>query len=428
MAAADALEVWHCRRPACARRVGRLWRDDADRMGFRYDRQWVAAGFAISQQMPLARREYRPSDGTAHRFFANLLPEADARSALARAWGAPNVDFDLLRRVGGECAGALSLLPIGQQPAQGDWRYRELAEHELARLALRRGIGQPADLVPWPRLSLAGAQHKYPVLLRHGRCFVPLGEAASTHILKFELPGYRNVPLYETFTTYIAGAVGLPVADIEWRAVRRHRYTMAARFDRYVAANGEVHRRHQEDFCQALGASHTDKYETDGGPALADCLRLLRDASSDPATDMANLLRWQAFNWLAGNADGHAKNLALLHARTGSAVRLAPFYDLVCTAAIPGLSRNLAMSVAGESDLGQIAATHWRALAWDCLAKPRFVIELVEGLAESLDAAVGGCRRRFEERYGKAPALQRIERTVTRRCRRVLSGLWQERT
>ena len=387
-------------------------------MGFRYDAEWAANGFAISQQMPLDQQEFSPAGGTAHRFFANLLPEGDARSTLARTLGVPNADFDLLYRLGGECAGALCLLPAGQQPERANWQYGELAEHELAQLALRRGFGQSTDVRHRPRLSLAGAQHKCPVLFRHGRCLLPLDEAASTHILKFELANFRNVPLYETFTTALARAASLPVVDIDWRTVRRHRYAIVARFDRRVDVNGDVHRSHQEDFCQALGYSHAHKYEVDRGPTFADCLRLLRETSTDPAIDMANLLRWQAFNWLAGNADGHAKNLALLYADTDNTVRLAPFYDLVCTAAIPRLSRNMAMSVGGESDPGEITVDHWRALATDCGVRPQFVEELVRTLAQRLDGAVGESRARFEERYGAAPALQRIEQVVARRCRR----------
>ena len=114
-------------------------------MGFRYDAEWAANGFAISQQMPLDQQEFSPAGGTAHRFFANLLPEGDARSTLARTLGVPNADFDLLYRFGGECAGALCLLPAGRQPERANWQYRELAEHELAQLALRRGFGQSAD-------------------------------------------------------------------------------------------------------------------------------------------------------------------------------------------------------------------------------------------------------------------------------------------
>ena len=62
--------------------------------------------------------------------------------------------------------------------------------------------------------------------------------------------------------------------------------------------------------------------------------------------DLERLLRWQVFNVLAGNSDGHAKNLSLLYGSDGS-TRLAPFYDLVPTRAIENLDHDLAIAVAG---------------------------------------------------------------------------------
>ena len=420
---ADALDLWHQPSAAAGRRTGRLWREASGRMGFRYDAEWQRLGFPISRQLPLYRREFPPAAGLAHRFFANLLPEGDARLQLARSLESPNTDFDLLFRVGGECAGAFCLLPIDQPPQREAARYQELTDEDLTRLVLRRGFSQSTDVTDRPRLSLAGAQHKCPVLLRDKRYFLPLNEAPSTHILKFELADYRHVSLYETFTTTLARAIGLPVVDVQLRSVRGHRYTVVGRFDRHVDSNDDIRRSHQEDFCQALGYGHTEKYEADDGPTFAEYVRLLRETSTSPAVDIQHLLQWQAFNWLAGNADGHAKNLAL-HYENG-ATRLAPFYDLVCTRAIPRLNRHLALRVGGESDPRQIKATHWRALADSCGIKPRFVEDLVVSIAERLDRANASARTDFERRHGATPALQRIERIVARQCRRVHDGTWQ---
>ena len=420
---ADALDLWHQPSPAVSRLAGRLWREPDGRMGFRYDAEWQELGFPVSRQLPLDCRDFPPNEGLAHRFFANLLPEGDARLQLARSLKSPNTDFDLLFRVGGECAGAFCLLPIDQPPQGEAARYQALTEEELTRLVLRRGLSQPIGAIGRPRLSLAGTQHKCPVWLRGGRYFLPLNEAPSTHILKFELADYRHVPLYETFTTTLAHAIGLPVVDVELRSVRDHRYTAIARFDRGADSNGEIQRWHQEDFCQALGYGHTRKYEADDGPTFADCVRLLRETSTSPAVDIQHLLQWQAFNWLAGNADGHAKNLALHY--ENDTTRLAPFYDLVCTRAIPRLNRHLALRVGDESDPGQIKASHWQALADTCGINPRFVEALVVSVAGQLDGAIASARAAFENRHGTAPALQRIERVVAKQCRRVLNGTWR---
>lgn len=61
--------------------------------------------------------------------------------------------------------------------------------------------------------------------------------------------------------------------------------------------------------------------------------RVLREVSSEPALDLLQVIRWQIFNVLSGTFDGHGKNGSLLHL-PDETVRLALFYDLVCTRAI----------------------------------------------------------------------------------------------
>lgn len=417
MSSVETLHVWYRPRESSARLVGRLHRDAVGRIGFEYSPEWRRDGFAISCSLPLEHGRPTAGDDAARRFFANLLPEGEARERVVRTLRIPNTDFDLLRALGGECAGALALSTSESTPlARAVGRYRALSEDELANLAARRGY-VPAD--KWggrPRLSLAGAQHKCPVLVRGGACFLPVDDAPSTHILKFEVADFRSVPAYETFTTALAKAVGLEVADVELRSAGGRHFVEITRFDRVVESDGSVVRLHQEDFCQALGFGHERKYEADGGPSLADCVRLLRDTVADPVIDIERLMGWQAFNWLAGNSDGHAKNLALLHA--GRTIRLAPFYDLVCTRAIARLDRRLAMGMGGETDPGRISASHWEALAAECGIRPRFLQRLVEGLADRILDNLAPVRSDFESRYGPWPALQRIESVVVRQCRR----------
>lgn len=413
MSDTDTLNLWHEQR-----RVGQLWRNPAGAIGFRYDPEWIAGGgFAVSRSLPLVAREFAPEEGTAQRWFANLLPEGAVREHIVRDLKLPNTDFDLLRAIGGECAGALSILPVAQQPS-GQRHYRALTENDLADLAARRGqiyAAWPSD--ERPRLSLAGAQDKCPVLLRDDQYFLPQGEAPSSHILKFELADYRHLPAYETFTTELAMAIGLPVMDIALRAVGRTRYAQIARYDRVWDERGEVQRLHQEDFCQALGYGHEKKYQQHGGPSFAQCYRLVQEASSEPAIDVQHLLRWQIFNVLAGNSDGHAKNLSLLHL-PDDATRLAPFYDLVCTRAIARIDTHLAFDIGAERNPSVITPNHWEALAKACDVRPQFLGNLVRETAAALQESLGPVREAFEARYGVYPALQRIEKVVTTQCQR----------
>lgn len=412
MSQPDALDVWYEHR-----RVGTLWRNPVGLMGFRYHPEWIETGFAISRSLPLENREFPPEAATAHRFFANLLPEGGVREQIVRDLKLPDSDFELLRAIGGECAGALSILPLGRELSR-ERHYHPLNDEELARLAARRGriyTAGPED--ERPRLSLAGAQNKCPVLVRDGHYWLPQGETPSSHILKFELADYRHVPAYETFTMHLAAAVDLPVVEIHLRRIEESRFAEIRRYDRIPDDTGEIRRLHQEDFCQALGYGHEHKYQEHGGPTFAQCCQLVQAVSAEPALDVQHLLRWQIFNVLAGNSDGHAKNLALLYSPEGG-IRLAPFYDLVCTRAIERIDERLAFDIGGERNPSLVTRAHWEALARACDVRPRFLLGLVDEMAGRLREVLAQIREAFEAETGEYPALQRIEQVIDKQIRR----------
>ncbi len=411
----DSLNVWfedHL--------VGRIWRNPTGAIAFRYESAWLkSGGFPISRSLPPAQSKHTSADNLAHRFFANLLPEGGAREQIVQDLKIPNTDFDLLRATGGECAGALSILPAEREP--GDvGEYRPLSSGELSELILRRGrihAALPEQLRP--RLALAGAQTKCPVLLREGQYLLPCDAAPTSHILKFDLLNYRNVPAYEIFVTLLARQIGLPTVESELLGSWRRVFSRSTRYDRRQGENGHLRRLHQEDFCQALGYGHEKKYQEYGGPTFADCVRLLREVSTDPAVDVRHLLRWQIFNVLVGNSDGHAKNLALLRGENGE-FRLAPFYDLVCTRAMARVDYHLAFAVGGERHPGMLTVEHWRSFAEDCDIGARFLRGLLEQSASTILERLDETKALFTARYGENPALRRIEQVLRQQCRRVI--------
>jgi serine/threonine-protein kinase HipA len=412
---ADRLGLW-----LADRRVGELWRNEQDRIGFVYDEDWLDRGFAIGHTLPLRGEPFAPDDGVAHAWFSNLLPEAAARERIVRKLGIADDDFALLREIGGDCAGALSALPTGQLP--DDQAGAELLdEARFASMLQQRG----QDILPGrgdhertlPRLSLAGAQAKCPVLLQDGNYFLPRGETASSHILKFELPQWRNVPVFEVFLNRIAKRVGLLVAETRLEQRHGHRYLVIERYDREMR-DGSWFRLHQEDFCQIAGLRATRKYQADGGPGLAECAGWIRQISEQPAEDLLNLLRWQIFNWLAGNSDGHAKNLAMVQVQAHTnRWRLAPFYDLVCTRAWPNLDRRMAMAIGGESDPGRVAPKHWTAQAQAMGMRPAFVLREIRTMAEAIAESLPGSRAGLENTHGPLPMLQQPETVIRTQLR-----------
>ena len=293
------------------------------------------------------------------------LPEDLQRDAVARALGVSrDNDFALLDALGGDVAGALMLLPDDVEPTEPDpaAMSRPLADDALVsildRLPIRPLLAGQAGL----RLSLAGAQSKLPVVLVNGRIALPAPGQATTHILKPPIARFVGTTENEALVMTLAAACGLPTARVEARAVQHRPFLLVERYDRYADEQGRVRRLHQEDICQALGIVPEHKYAAEGGATFAAMFELLRRATHQPAVAVLALLDAAIFNVIAGNADAHGKNFSLLHAR---GVTLAPFYDLLCTLAYPGLSPRFAMKVGGSATLETLGASSWLAFAKD---------------------------------------------------------------
>lgn len=413
----DVLNVWFE-----AKLVGQLRRDEIGKIGFQYNNNWLQDGFAISQQLPLSKAEYPPSTSKAHQFFVNLLPEGGARLHIVKDLKITDSDFELLKAIGGECAGALSILPTDYSP-NTTVDYKKLTDEELIKIVMRRAhIASFFTEHNRPRLSLAGAQDKCPVIYDENNYFLPLDAAPSTHIIKFEMSDYRNIPAYEYFLTQLANAIDLPTIKCQLKKIKNHYFLLAERYDRVVITNNNIRRLHQEDFCQALGRGYDRKYQQDGGPSFYDCYKLIQNVSTNPIIDAENLLKWQIFNCLAGNSDGHSKNLALLYIDPQN-VRLAPFYDLVCTRAMPRIERKLAMSVGNEfdPDILTMNINHWIKFCTECGIRPNYLFGLLYEISETLLNNVDLIREQFEEEHGSYPALDRIKKVVTKQCKKVLT-------
>jgi serine/threonine-protein kinase HipA len=325
--------------------AGQLMQDDGGQMTFQYDASWLGkpAPIALSQSLPLREEPFTQKE--CRGFFGGILPEEGNRKVIARILGISDKnDFAMLEQIGGECAGAISFLPEDEAILEDDDRYRELADDEFAgilRELPRRPLMAGEDGI---RLSLAGAQDKIAVRLDDGKIFIPRGSAPSSHVLKPAIDTYEGVVFNEAFCMALARACDLDAAPVEIGKVEDIDYLLSERYDRIRAQDGSIRRLHQEDFCQALGIPSEIKYQSEGGPSLANCFALIRDASTAPAPDLIALLDGIIFNLLIGNHDAHAKNFSLLYMPDRS-VRLAPLYDLVSTVFYPELTDRMAMKI-----------------------------------------------------------------------------------
>lgn len=363
-------------------------RDRHGDIAFAYAQAWLDDSETLPLSASLPKRSERFSRRECRPFFSGLLPEESQRLIAAQALGvSPANDFALLDCLGGDVAGALQLLPEGQEsPNTGPIEGRQPTPLDEA------GIARVLDTLPTRpllagqeglRLSLAGAQSKVPVVLIDGQVALPLPGRATTHILKPPIARFNGTTENEAFVMRLAAAIGLDVAAVEPRSAEGRPFLLVERYDRLREDSGVVRRIHQEDFCQALGVPPETKYASEGGPTFKDCFELLRRLSVRPATDVLKLLDAAIFNLIVGNADAHGKNFSIPYDDQGP--RMAPLYDLISTVAYPDLSPKMAMRIGKRGTLAEMDADGWKAFAKDAgIGLPllrRRVVELSEAVS-----------------------------------------------
>lgn len=396
--------------------VGRL-DQEAGRIVFTYDPGWIGKPSALPLSASLPLRPEPFDDRAARPFFAGLLPEQERRDQVARAFGvSARNDFALLDAIGGECAGAVTLTHIGEKPIDQATSvdYRLLDDHELAavldKLPERPLLAGEEGI----RLSLAGAQDKLPVLVVEGRIALPLHGAPSSHILKPAIRRIEDSVHNEGFCLALAKAVGLDAVASEIRSVEGRPYLLVTRYDRVAGADSRPRRIHQEDFCQALGIAPEYKYQNEGGPSLVDCFALVRKATRPAALYLPRLLDYLILNTLIGNHDAHAKNYSLIYGEDGT--RLAPLYDVLCTAVYPELTPKMAMKIGGYYEFKDVLPRHWERFAKDAgLSAPQVRRRLLE-LAERLPGDAKALRDDFRKRGLEKPIIERIVDIIEHCC------------
>lgn len=399
--------------------IGQISTNDGVNIQFSYLESWLKneTSFPISVSIPLTADPIE--NETANNFFVNLLPEEAIRKRTCEKLGiSVGNHYELLKRIGGDCAGALTILQEGKSPKQQN-SYEPISEKQLAdwskgdQFAFAEVAGDE-DV----RLSLAGAQDKLPVKVDGQDFFLPKGNSPSTHILKFA-SHFSFLPENETFTTMLGRAAGVKTVDISLYQTKKSRIAVVERYDR-IATHGVYSRIHQEDFCQALGMHPSEKYQQEGGPSLKQCVELIKSVCSVPALELEKFIRWVMFNWLAYNADAHAKNISLLF--INGETTLTPFYDLVCTNNYERLSKNLAMSIGGQFLPGAVSQNHLDVFAQELEINPSYLNELACETAYRLQSSIDETIEEFQDLFGDSPVLKRISIIVRGRCRRALNA------
>ncbi|HSW20274.1 MAG TPA: type II toxin-antitoxin system HipA family toxin [Ramlibacter sp.] len=391
-------------------RVGRWFRLRTGTPGFRYAPEWLQSPLArpLSLSLPIPLGTPEITGPAVDHWFSNLLPDSERiRERLrSRFRTASTSTQDLLSALGRDCVGAVQLLPAGSDaPRVNTIESEALTEADVERILGLVTSSEPAehegeDL----RISIAGAQEKTALLHRGGRWHRPLGATPTTHIFKLPLGLVGNMRAdmsasveNEWLCAQLLTAMGFDVAKTEMAQFGRQRVLVVERFDRRLMAEGQwIARLPQEDFCQALAVPWQDKYESDGGPGIADALKLLSGSESALQDKLRFTLAQLAF-WLMAATDGHAKNFSVFIG-PGGRFRLTPFYDVLSVWPIIGNGASqlsprrakLAMALRSKNvhyHLHEVGARHWKLLADQSGVPGAFeqMVSLVAAVSSALD-------------------------------------------
>lgn len=357
---------------------------------FSYQAAWLDSPRVrpLSLSLPITPDRTVSGDAVSN-YFDNLLPDDERiRKRVARRFKTNSVEaFELLQAIGRDCVGAVQLMPpdtepIGFDQVNGEPMSDDEIEQHLQRVVGAPGLGDDHDADDF-RISIAGAQEKTALLRLDGQWCKPLGATPTTHIIKLPLGlvGGRRLDLThsvqnEWLCAQFLKELGLPVAITEMVRFGEQLTLVVERFDRAWATRTDgqrwIARLPQEDLCQVLGLPSAAKYESHGGPSMAQCAQVML-ASQEPQTDVSSFLCTQLAFWLLAATDGHAKNFSIFLLPSGRH-RLTPLYDVISVWPVVGNAANqvpwrkakLAMAVRSKNvhyPLHSIQTRHWQGVA-----------------------------------------------------------------
>ncbi len=387
--------------------VGVLQRAQSGAMAFRYSRDWLErpGARALSLSLPLSPSRYQGE--VVFNFFDNLLPESAAiRARIQARFRSPSQHpFDLLSSIGRDCIGAVQLYPETTKiPDVRSVTATPLAESDVASLLAHYQdshfqLSGEQDF----RISLAGVQEKTALLWHRNQWCLPSASTPTSHIFKLPIGflGNSNIDLRQSsenewLCLRVLKAYGLPAANAELARFGEQGVLVVERFDRKWSSDGSwLMRLPQEDLCQSLGVAPALKYESDGGPGIADCMRLLLGSQS-PAHDRELFFKAQLVFWLLAAIDGHAKNFSVF-LEPGSAYRMTPLYDVISAhplfdqgSLVPERAK-MAMSLKGRHrhyHWARIQPRHFISAAKSVGFPAELVLRLAEDLARKTGTVI----------------------------------------
>lgn len=377
--------------------TGSNFRDAA----FSYDESYIASpsAHAISLSLPLSIKDY-DTDST-RTFFDGLLPEGFTRQCVAENIHASSDDYiSILRELGSECLGAIQI--IDEEKPSIKEGYIPLTIEEIKALA-KEGTSKSAEIVVKSHLSLTGASGKVGLYYNQAsaKWYKAQGLAPSTHIVKQSHVRYKNIVLNEQLCLLAAQKLGIEIPEsfiLQAQAGKVNDEDVlfaTRRFDRDFDKDSRIidslktpYRLHQEDFAQALGIKSSDKYEKAGQGYLKKMFDLLLKHSSNPIEDSLKLWKRAVYNCIIGNTDNHIKNSSLIYSKDLSSIRLAPFYDVVCTKVYESSTDEMSVSINGRQNVNQITRDDLEQEAKNCGLGSKAAMKIYDEIHNGIQKAL----------------------------------------
>ncbi len=350
----DDLHLWYLGDPASPRYVGALKLVSAGKgVSLHYGRQWLANGFALSEDLPLVDTEFLPPGRLG----------ADAQRAVGAVddarpdrWGEKVIRFvDKPKR--------LSLMEYLYYA--GDDRFGALGVSTSLDTYSPRAAGPLPRLKQAQQLSevVAKIEASEPITSLEAKIIAgggsPLGGAkpkalidvdGQQWVIKFFNNEPVDTPLIEHAAMTLAARAGITVAQTQLIALAGANAVAVRRFDREQGL-----RIHSLSAGTAIRAATAAGEEPEMGyPELARILRRIGVPQDNThLRDARELFRRMVFNILIDNTDDHEKNHALLvvnplgHGR----LKLAPAYDVLPTNSGQGFQEFVCGAQGRESTL-----------------------------------------------------------------------------
>ena len=413
----DDLYLWHLGDPATPRYVGALKLVTAGKgVSLHYGQEWLAKGFALSEDLPLVDTEFLPPGRLAGDAQRAVGAVDDARPD---RWGEKVIRFvDKPRRLslmeylyyaGDDRFGALgvSTSSSSYEPRAASPLPRLEDAQQLSEVAAKIEASEPltaleAKIIAGGGSPLGGAKPKALIDID-----------GAQWVIKFFNNEPVDTPLIEHATMTMAERAGITVARTQVIHLAGANAVAVRRFDRE-----QGRRIHSISAGTAIRAATPSGGEPEMGyPELARILRRVGITQDDiNQRDARELFRRMVFNILVDNTDDHEKNHSLLVVNPfgNGRLKLAPAYDVLPTNSGQGYQEFICGALGRDSTLDNAMSQceAFGLLPVEAAAEVGIVIEVVNTWKEHF-AQAGVALRDIEslaERIDGATLLtQRIE-------------------